>query len=146
MIFNMTVDKSYFPGWVRKSITFTIDDGNIELDKKFIDIVKKGGIKGTFNLCAPDLKKYTPELYRELYRGYGISNHCKLHPFAFTPEKPTEISEDKSEIRLDISIDTEYSSVSDYFEIFLARMILCRKAAERLGLKFRLFINSQQLM
>ena len=57
-----------------------------------------------------------------------------------------EISEDKSEIRLDISIDTEYSSVSDYFEIFLARMILCRKAAERLGLKFRLFINSQQLM
>ena len=57
-----------------------------------------------------------------------------------------KISEDKSEIRLDISIDTEYSSVSDYFEIFLARMILCRKAAERLGLKFRLFINSQQLM
>lgn len=56
------------------------------------------------------------------------------------------ISEDKKELRLDISIDTEYSSVSDYFEIFLGRMILCRKAAEALGLKFRLFINSQQLM
>ena len=56
------------------------------------------------------------------------------------------ISEDKTEIQLDISIDTEYSSVSDYFEIFLGRMLLCRKAAETLGLKFRLFINSQQLM
>ena len=61
-------------------------------------------------------------------------------------ESKLAISEDKKEIRLDISIDTEYSSVSDYFEIFLARMILCRKAAGALGLKFRLFINSQQLM
>ena len=57
-----------------------------------------------------------------------------------------KISDDKTEMRLDISIDTEYSTVSDYFEIFLGRMILCRKAAETLGLKFRLFINSQQLM
>lgn len=90
----MTVDKNYFPGWVRKSVSFTIDDGNVVLDKKFIDIVKAGGVVGTFNLCAPDLKKYTPEFYRELYRGFGISNHCKLHPFAFTPEKTTVISED----------------------------------------------------
>ena len=90
----MTVDVNYFPGFVRKSITFTIDDGNVILDKKFIDIVKRGGVKGTFNLCLPDLKKYTPEFYRELYSGFGISNHCKLHPFAFSPEKPTELSED----------------------------------------------------
>ena len=61
-------------------------------------------------------------------------------------ESKLSISEDKTEIQLDISIDTEYSSVSDYFEIFLGRMLLCRKAAETLGLKFRLFINSQQLM
>ena len=90
----MTVDKNYFPGFVRKSISFTIDDGNVVLDKKFIDIVNKGGIKGTFNLCLPDLKNHTSEFYRELYRGFGISNHCKLHPFAFTPDKPTDISED----------------------------------------------------
>ena len=61
-------------------------------------------------------------------------------------ESKLNISEDKTEIQLDISIDTEYSSVSDYFEIFLGRMLLCRKAAETLGLKFRLFINSQRLM
>ena len=57
-----------------------------------------------------------------------------------------KISEDKKEIALDLSIDTEYSSVTDYFEIFLERMLLCRKAAEILGMKFRLIINGQKLM
>ncbi len=81
------IDKNYFPGWVRKSIAFTIDDGNIELDKKFIDIVGPAGIKGTFNIGSPKLDKYTPEFYREFYKGYGISNHCKLHPFYLTAAK-----------------------------------------------------------
>ena len=56
------------------------------------------------------------------------------------------ISEDKEEIFLTITIDTEYGSVMDYFEIFMARMILCRKAAVRLGLRFRLVINGQTLL
>ena len=34
----------------------------------------------------------------------------------------------------------------NYFEIFMERMILCRKAAETLGLQFKLIINEQQLM
>ena len=33
----------------------------------------------------------------------------------------------------------------DYFEIFMQRMRLCRKAAEALGMKFRLVINGQAL-
>ena len=37
----MVIDKNYFPGWVRKSFTFTIDDGNIDLDRKFINIKKE---------------------------------------------------------------------------------------------------------
>jgi metal-dependent HD superfamily phosphatase/phosphodiesterase len=56
------------------------------------------------------------------------------------------ISNDKKEIFLSMTIDTQYSSVMDYFEIFLDRMILCRKAAERLGLRFRLVINGQTLL
>ncbi len=47
---------------------------------------------------------------------------------------------------LSLTIETEYSSVMDYFEIFLGRMILCRKAAEKLGLSFSLRINDQQLL
>jgi hypothetical protein len=34
----------------------------------------------------------------------------------------------------------------NYFEIFMNRMILCRKAAEALGLEFRLIINEQILL
>lgn len=49
-------------------------------------------------------------------------------------------------IKLKLSIDTAYSSVMDYFEIFLDRMILCRKAAEKLGYSFKLDINGQQLI
>ncbi len=56
------------------------------------------------------------------------------------------INEEKTEILLNLEIDTQYSSVADYFEIFLNRMILCRKAADHLGLKFRLIINDQILM
>ncbi len=56
------------------------------------------------------------------------------------------ISENKEEILLELEIDTNYSSVMDYFEIFMKRMILCRKAAERLGMRFRLKINGQILL
>ena len=58
----------------------------------------------------------------------------------------TYFSEDKKSIILDITIDTEISSVMDYFEIFLGRMLLCRKAAEKLNIKFVLIINNQKVM
>ncbi len=57
-----------------------------------------------------------------------------------------QISDDKTKIELRLTIDTEYGSVMDYFEIFMGRMILCRKAAEKLGLQFKLIINNQQLL
>ena len=49
-------------------------------------------------------------------------------------------------ITLTLKIDPEYSSVMDYFEIFMGRMLMCRKAAEYLGLTFKLNINGQPLM
>ena len=56
------------------------------------------------------------------------------------------INDDKTAITLSIKIDTAISSVMDYFEIFLVRMNMCRKAADALGLRFRLIINGQALM
>lgn len=50
------------------------------------------------------------------------------------------------EVRLNLTIDTAFSPISEYFEIFLSRMILCRKAAEKLGLGFGLHINGQKMM
>ena len=49
-------------------------------------------------------------------------------------------------IKLKLSVDLTYGSIMDYFEIFLNRMILCRKAAEKLGCSFKLDINGQQLI
>ncbi len=58
----------------------------------------------------------------------------------------TKINDEKTEITLELTIDTDLCPVMDYFEIFLGRMILCRKAAEKLGLQFRLNINGQILL
>ena len=64
-------------------------------------------------------------------------------------------SEERSELRLlpeekvarlEVTVDTHFSSVMDFFEIFLKRMLLCRRAAERLGVTFQLTINGQQVV
>lgn len=57
-----------------------------------------------------------------------------------------KINREHTLIKLKLSVDTKYGSVMDYFEIFMDRMLLCRKAAERLGLEFKLMINEQQLI
>ncbi|MCL2200558.1 MAG: HD domain-containing protein [Oscillospiraceae bacterium] len=57
-----------------------------------------------------------------------------------------KINEEHTLIKLKLTVDTKYGSVMDYFEIFLNRMIMCRKAAERLGLEFKLIVNEQQLI
>ena len=57
-----------------------------------------------------------------------------------------DISENKESICLSLNIDTTISTVMDYFEIFLDRMLLCRKAADKLGLSFKLNINGQELL
>ncbi|MBQ2721053.1 MAG: HD domain-containing protein [Clostridia bacterium] len=58
----------------------------------------------------------------------------------------TKINDEKTEITLELTIDTDLCPVMDNFEIFLGRMILCRKAAEKLGLQFKLNINGQILL
>lgn len=57
-----------------------------------------------------------------------------------------KINEEKTLVKLKLTVDTKLGSVMDYFEIFMGRMLLCRKAAERLGLQFKLIINEQQLI
>ena len=57
-----------------------------------------------------------------------------------------KINEEKTLIKLKLNIDTKYGSIIDYFEIFMDRMLLCRKAANFFNLDFKLIINEQQLM
>ena len=57
-----------------------------------------------------------------------------------------KINEDHTIVKLKLSIDPHYSSVMDYFEIFMNRMQMCRKAAQTFDLQFKLIINEQQLI
>lgn len=61
-------------------------------------------------------------------------------------ESSLSLSENKNELCLSLTVDTVHSSIMDYFEIFLERMNLCRRAADKLGLKFRLVINEQVIL
>lgn len=56
------------------------------------------------------------------------------------------LSTEERTFALELKIDTSISPVMDYFEIFLGRMLLCRKAAEFFGLSFVLIINEQKLL
>ena len=65
----------------------------------------------------------------------------------YSVEKSTlTLNDEKTILTLSLTIDTTIGSLSDYFEIFLERMLLCRRAAECLGLRFRLLANEQVLM
>lgn len=49
-------------------------------------------------------------------------------------------------VQIKLIIDTSISPVIDYFEIFLDRMLLCKKAAEKLELTFELLMNNQKIL
>ena len=55
------------------------------------------------------------------------------------------VDTDEKIMTLALDVDTQVSSVMEYFEIFMKRMLLCRKAADKLGLSFRVTINGQSL-
>lgn len=48
-------------------------------------------------------------------------------------------------IQMEMELDDSICTVMDYFEIFLKRMLMCKKAAERLGCKFKLTANGSKL-
>ncbi len=56
-----------------------------------------------------------------------------------------EMVADAKTIELTLEIDTTQASVMEYFEIFLSRMIMCRRAADTLGYRFALSVNGTHL-
>lgn len=57
-----------------------------------------------------------------------------------------KLNEQDKTVTLTLQIDTSVTPIMDYFEIFLERMQLCRKAADYLGLRFSLVINQQHIL
>ncbi|WP_426348486.1 HD domain-containing protein [Alloiococcus sp. CFN-8] len=57
-----------------------------------------------------------------------------------------DINNEGKEINLVLEIDNSISSIMDYFEIFLQRMIMCRRASELLGCRFRFTVNGVNIL
>lgn len=61
-------------------------------------------------------------------------------------ESDLRLNKEAGTITLDLTIDTTICAVMDYFEIFLGRMLLCRRAANFFELRFQLVINKVSLL
>lgn len=61
-------------------------------------------------------------------------------------ESRVEVDKENQVLTLNLTIDTKICSIMDYFEIFLSRMMLCKRACEFFKLTFKLLINNQSLM
>lgn len=87
------------------------------------------------------------DVRRSRVRNSDITNF-DIHDRVNYSVENSELSIDKenNQIILNLCVDTDFSSVMDFFEIFFKRMMLCRKAAEKLDLQFRLIINDQHLI
>ena len=56
-----------------------------------------------------------------------------------------KIEKEERVIRFNIELDEDISSIMDYFEIFMKRMLMCRRAAEVLGLNFKMTANGNKI-
>jgi len=79
----------------------------------------------------------------------------KSDPATFTPRDRVnyaveqtclEVLPEEKLIAMKLKIDQNICSVMEYFEIFLTKMILCRRAAAALGCQFELLINDAKLL
>ncbi len=94
-----------YPGWVRKALTFSFDDG-VQADRKLVEIFNRYGMKGTFNVSAGRAGTKTKSgisflalsEYAELYKGHEVASHG-LHHLAMAKLAPAEI---ETEIQNDL--------------------------------------------
>ncbi|MGN0591823.1 MAG: HD domain-containing protein [Ruminococcus sp.] len=56
------------------------------------------------------------------------------------------VSADKKSFVLELTIDTEISSVLEYFEIFMQRMLLCKRAAQFFDMSFKIYMNDSMVL
>ncbi|MCL2250104.1 MAG: HD domain-containing protein [Oscillospiraceae bacterium] len=99
------------------------------------------------HICAALILADKSDVRRTRVRNPEISSFDIHDRVNYSVKKSVlKINEDHTLIKLKLTVDTKYGSVMDYFEIFLDRMIMCRKAAEELKLEFKLIVNEKQLI
>ena len=72
-----------------------------------------------------------------------FDKHDRVNYAAVSSE--LDIDTEKKIITLPIELDEEICSVLDYFEIFMQRMLMCKRACEILGMKFKMYANGSKI-
>ncbi|MDW7675150.1 MAG: HD domain-containing protein [Bacillota bacterium] len=87
------------------------------------------------------------DVHRSRVRNRDVSTFDIHDRVNYGAEKASlEIDPTEKTITMELKIDLEITTVMEYFEIFLDRMIMCRRAATFLGCSFGLIINEAKLL
>lgn len=74
----------------------------------------------------------------------SFDKHDRVN-YAVTEAK-LKVNADKGVIALNLQVDEKICTMYEYFDIFLGRMMMCRRAAEILGAKFKLMVNGRKVL
>jgi uncharacterized protein len=97
-------------------------------------------------ICAAVIIADKSDVHRSRVRKYEPSAHDIHDDVNYACIKSGLIVDiDKPKITIELEIDTKFASVMSYFEIFLDRMVIAKRAAEKLGSSFELIINNTVL-
>ncbi len=86
------IEINYYPGYVRKAMTFTLDDGDLERDKTFFSYTEPAGFKGVVNLISSKITEQNKQAYIDMYSDYEIGNHGKFHVFRLQESDRSKIA------------------------------------------------------
>lgn len=136
-----------YPGGKKKAFNITYDDGVLQ-DERFVALLNRYGIKGTFNLNSQlmqeefswthpngmEVRRLSPERARHLYDGHEIASHTLTHPYM--QELPDEelyrqLKADKDD--LEKLFDTEVKGFAVPFDYYDDRIAQC---AKRCGFRY----------
>lgn len=74
----------------------------------------------------------------ETYDIHDLVNNASARSFV-------RVDADKKQIAMEIDIDTDVSKVGDFFEIYLSRLVIARRAAKFLGCEYYLIVNGTRV-
>jgi metal-dependent HD superfamily phosphatase/phosphodiesterase len=99
------------------------------------------------NIAAALILADKSDVHRTRVRNTDIANFDIHDRVNYAVERSfLRVADDGRTIILELEIDQSISPVMDYFEIFLTRMLLCRRSANFLGCRFGLQINGNKLI
>ena len=134
--------KKHYPGGKRKAFNITYDDGVLQ-DQRFVALLNKYGIKGTFNLNSQLMKeqfswthpngmqvtRLSYEQARHLYDGHEVASHTLTHPYMYSlsdEELYHQMKTDKE--NLEVLFGREVKGFAVPFDYYDDRIAECAKA------------------